>query len=256
MGKSFRRRKFNLTEQEVVPGMLLGKILPEGTRMDDVFRDIGNVPCALDLLSCTTGHFDPWRRLVREAVSVHRPNEYERIWNCGIADGGLHNLFLDSNKVWFFDLGEPTLQPLPAFLTKFLFSFLHSLGMVDDKSTGSWVNRFEPSDGKKIALTSESRILMEKAYDAFKFALYRMTEELFDGKDAIRGLLIKYVTFQLVSDAAFCLNKWLTKGGGRPRGDNHHTHLEKWLWRAIWDLYISSDLNTPKRQHQLGVRCP
>ena len=62
---------------------------------------------------------------------------------------------------------NPRLQPLPAFLTKYLFSYFHGLGMIDDKvNGGGWVNRFVP--GKKLALTEETKVLTAKAYDGLQ----------------------------------------------------------------------------------------
>jgi hypothetical protein len=266
MGKNFRDNAYyTLTDPEVLPGRLLGRLLHEGTQLNEIFDGLDSGAmhyCALDH-HCSNTHSTTdccWRRLVRQAVSVQNLNALERIWNCGLIDGGLHNLFLGTEKVWFFDLGEPTLQPLPAFMTKFLFSFLHALGMVDDtsKDGNCWVNRFESSssNGNKITLTNETHALITKAYSAFQITLNRLMDTLFDGDDAVRRLLLSYVTFQLLSDASFCLNKWSIKGGGRPRGCNHQTDLEKWLWRALWDLYIASDLNTERRLLFLGVSTP
>lgn len=61
---------------------------------------------------------------------------------------------------------------------------------------------------------------------------------------AVRGLLIRYTALQLLSDAAFCLEKWQIKGGGAPSyGEgNHNRGLEKWLWRALWDVYVATDV--------------
>jgi hypothetical protein len=94
-------------------------------------------------------------------------------------------------------------------------------------------------------------MLVPKAYDAFKVTVDRCIEVLFDGEEEVRGLLINYVILQLLSDAAFCLNRWTIKGGGMPRDSNHNKNLEKWLWRALWDIYIASDLGTNKRLSQL-----
>ena len=251
MGNDFRARSWTLTNQEKLPARLLGIILKPGAKMSHVFADSPDVPTAL----ATKGiKLDTWRTLLQDAVNLKSSGALSRIWTCGIADGGLHNLFLSSsdNKMWLFDLGEPTLQPLPAFLTKFLFSFFHGLGMVDDKTTGGWVNRFVP--GKKLVLTEETKVLTAKAYAAFKTTVDRLIHLLFDDEEAVRGLLINYVTLQLLSDAAFCLDRWIIKGGGKARKGNHHKHLEQWLWRALWDIYIASDLNTDRRLRYVGAK--
>lgn len=251
MGKDFRSNSVILTDKEKLPARLLGIILRPGVVMSDVFDRGPNLTTALDSKSPdgSRDKLDTWRVLLRDAVSLKCSAARKCIWSCGIADGGLHNLFLSSGKVWFFDLGEPTLQPLPAFLTKFLFSFLHSLGMVDDEVSGGWVNRFVPGD--KLRLTQETKVLVPKAYDALKVTMDRIIEEFFDGEEGVRGLLLNYATLQLLSDAAFCLHRWTVKGGGRPQGSNHNRNLEKWLWRALWDIYIATDLNTENRLQQL-----
>jgi len=65
---------------------------------------------------------------------------------------------------------------------------------------------------------------------------------LFGGEDEVRTLLVRYVVTQLVSDAAFCIEKWRTKGGGDENRSEHQKVLEKWLWRALWDVYASEEL--------------
>lgn len=67
---------------------------------------------------------------------------------------------------------------------------------------------------------------------------------MFDGEEAVRELLVKYTILQIVSDASFCLQKWQIKGGGAPSyGEgNHNRGLEKWLWRALWDIYVATDV--------------
>eukprot|EP00985_Skeletonema_marinoi_P007021 scaffold3081_cov165-Skeletonema_marinoi.AAC.2 len=57
-----------------------------------------------------------------------------------------------------------------------------------------------------------------------------------------RTLLLRYVVTLLISDAAFCIEKWKTKGGGDESRSDHKKHLEKWLWRAFWDVYASEEL--------------
>jgi len=174
----------------------------------------------------------------------------------------VHNLFLDDAKLWLFDLGPPAIQPVPAFLTKLLMSFFHCLGMEDGVSperddnyggedsgtqptstcVGDWVRRFSVVD-EKLILTQETKEILPKLYEAFDFVLCRLDAEIFDGERAVRDLTIRYVVLQLLSDASFCLDRWQSKGGGSSsREGNHHRHLEKWLWRSLWDLFVASDV--------------
>jgi hypothetical protein len=145
---------------------------------------------------------------------------------------------------------------LPGFLTKFLFSFFHTLGMEDDGS-GNWVRRFDIV-GNKLALTKETRALLPKAYDAFEHCFDRIIVELLDGDDQIRWLLLEYITMQLMSDTAFCLQKWQIKGGGKYSSDEdtHQMNQEKWLWRALWDMYVAFDINTAESWSRFGVVHP
>ena len=69
-----------------------------------------------------------WQSLLELSLSMKHPNATNRVWTSGLTDGGLHNLFLGEDQMWAFDLGEPSLEPIPAFLTKFLMSFFHALG--------------------------------------------------------------------------------------------------------------------------------
>jgi len=46
----------------------------------------------------------------------------------------------------------------------------------------------------------------------------------------------------LISDAAFFIEKWRTKGGGDETRSDHQYYLEKWLWRALWDVYASEEI--------------
>ena len=70
--------------------------------------------------------------------------------------------------------------------------------------------------------------------------LDRFLADVFEGEAAVRKLMVRYVILQLLSDAAFCLERWEHKGGGvehlRPLA------LEKWLWRAMWDIYIATEV--------------
>merc|ERR1712129_130835 len=144
----------------------------------------------------------------------------------------------------------------------FLMSFFHTLGM-EDCECGGWVNRFEEEQaaGDALVRTTPSRdvqmrgrvsvstrvqptertaLRLTEAETAFKFALNCFISEIFDGEEAVRDLLLEYTVLQLLSDAAFCLNKWELKGGGSERTCGRATQLDKWLWRALWDLYAST----------------
>jgi hypothetical protein len=254
IGEAFREKRLSLTAEENLPAHYLGQLLKDEANMADVFKGAPSRNTALDSKGSAIG---TWRQLIRDAISLKSAAALSPIWNCGLSDGGLHNMFLSQDDMYLFDLGEPTVQPVPAFLTKFLFSFFHGLGMQDDDIKGcGWVNRFNlpRSEREKLSLTKESICLIPKAYNAFRATLNTLVDELFDGEDDVRSLLISYVTLQLLSDAAFCLEKWTTKGGGQSRNKNHHKHIEEWLWRSIWDVYIASDLNSVARLRYLGVR--
>ena len=75
---------------------------------------------------------------------------------------------------------------------------------------------------------------------AFKHTLERLLQEVFNGEEAAQAVLKTYIILQVLSDASFCLERWQAKGGGAER--KRQVPLEKWLWRAIWDLYICSDI--------------
>ena len=125
-------------------------------------------------------------------------------------------------------------------------SFFHCLGMEDvqieaENSHQDWVQRFNVDDNK-LRLTSDTKEVLIKVYEAFDFVFGRLDDEIFDGEQAVRDLTVRYVVLQLLSDASFCLARWQSKGGGSDREGNHHQRLEKWLWRSLWDLYISSDV--------------
>mmetsp|Transcript_1394 Transcript_1394/g.3202 ORF Transcript_1394/g.3202 Transcript_1394/m.3202 type:complete len:956 (+) Transcript_1394:170-3037(+) len=184
---------------------------------------------------------DQWKSLLELALSMDHPSATNRIWTCGLNDGGLHNLFLNEENLWMFDLGEPSLEPVPAFLTKFLMSFFHALGMEDDEK-GDWVVRFEQDENGKLRLTDTTKELLPKVISSFNITVNRLINELFDGYEKVRVLLVRYVVTQLISDSAFCIEKWRTKGGGDELRSEHQYYLEKWLWRALWDIFVSEEL--------------
>jgi len=124
------------------------------------------------------------------------------------------------------------------------------------ENNNEWICRFVPQ-GDKLALTKETRDLLSESYDAFEVSLNLIIEELFDGDQSIRWLLLQYVTLQLLSDASFCLQRWNMKGGGSPsEEDNHNQGLEQWLWRALWDTYVAFDINTRESWKRLQVEHP
>jgi len=267
-----------LTPEELIPARNIGKILRSGSLMADVFQN------SHETVVDDTEHI--WRALLRLAVQERKdgtPCALKRLWTCGLTDAGLHNLFVSGDNLWLFDLGEPRLYSVPAFLTKFLFSFFHTLGMQEDETGTTWVNRFQVDDdsnndningnnmddddgdfnnthylyrSEKLQITKETKELLEHAYDAFEITLDRIIDGLFHGDDGLRWLLIRYVTLQLFSDASFCLHKWLIKGGGRDDDENHNTGNEKWLWRALWDFYAAYDLQSADSFYRLKVEHP
>lgn len=184
---------------------------------------------------------DQWQSLLGLSLSARHPNATRRIWTCGLTDGGLHNMFLSENYMWLFDLGEPGLEPIPAFLTKFLMSFFHTLGMEEDEK-GDWIVRFVQDDLGKLKLTKETMDILPTVMRAFNTTVDRLIKEVFGDEEEIRVLLLRYVVTQLISDAAFCLEKWRIKGGGDELRSGHQDNLEKWLWRALWDVYISEEV--------------
>ena len=140
-------------------------------------------------------------------------------------------MFLSEYHLVFFDLGTPTLEPIPSFLTKFLMSFFHTLGMEEDEE-GNWIVRFEQDETGKLRPTEETMDILPKVMFAFNTAMDRLIEEFFADEKEIRVLLLRYVVTQLLSDAAFCIEKWRIKGGGDVLRSSHQYNLEKWLWRG------------------------
>ena len=234
-GDYFRDKKLILSLAEKVPAQHLGTLLRRGARLDLVFLDLpGSRTSGLDTIELS------WRLLVEEAVNCDCKAALERIWTCGLTDAGIHNTFLNSEFLWLFDLGEPSLMPTPAFMTKFLMSFFHTLGMEEDDK-GNWVQRFIVVDDM-LALTTETKAILPKVYDCFLTVLDGLVKNLFDNDRKVRRLLLRYVVLQLLSDAAFCLERWQSKGGGCEKLGEFDRQLEKWLWRATWDYYICTDV--------------
>jgi len=225
-----------LSDGEVAPARFLGSILERGTSLSRVFVGPPSSECVLDHME------GKWLDVLEQAFSLcDNPSAVEQIWTCGLTDAGLHNTFLSETRgLEMFDLGRPNLMPIPAFLTKFLMSFFHTSGMEESSSCQGWVIRFQVVHGR-LDLTPETGCRIPYLYDCYSAASDQFIEELFNGDERVRRLLVTYVVLQLLSDAAFCLQRWETKGGGTERyGDRVDLNLEKWLWRSIWDLFIAS----------------
>ena len=256
--RGFVDNTFHLEKEEVRPAKHLATLVEPHSLMSDVFVGASSEPP----LFHPDNNF--WLNLMQQATSTRScmsPNATKRVWTSGLCDAGIHNLFVSKDDLYFFDLGVPQLQSMPGFMTKFLFSFFHILGMEEDeaKDDGEWVRRFVPADGDatKLELTKETKDLLPKAYDAFEVALERIIEEVFDGDQSLRWLLLEYVTLQLLSDAAFCLQRWQLKGGGQPRRqDNFDQGLEQWLWRALWDIFVAFDINSIEAWERFKVEHP
>ena len=94
----------------------------------------------------------------------------------------------------------------------------------------------------KLRLTKQTERLIPQVMHAFNTTMDRLIEEFFPTKNdnddqtestsSIRVLLLRYVVTQLLSDAAFCIEKWRIKGGGDMMRSSHQYDLEKWLWRG------------------------
>jgi hypothetical protein len=245
---SFHHHRFFLNDAEQIPARFLGRLFhPEhACRMDDVFVDPPSSVIALDAME-QAGWWDIVQHATEFGASASVATDC--IWTCGLTDAGLHNTFVSLERgLELFDLGEPGLEPRPAFLTKFLMSFFHTLGMESDGGS-SWKQRFRVVDCgggmERLALTEETNEKISYLRDVFTVTLDRIMEEIFLNNPRIRSLMIKYVVLQLLSDAGFCLQRWEAKGGGEPRlGERTNDPLEKWLWRSLWDLYIASYVHT------------
>ncbi|KAL3765305.1 hypothetical protein ACHAW5_006090 [Stephanodiscus triporus] len=265
--RDLQRNNIHLKPKEVVPARHLETLFCDFcASWEDTFHlryDQSNVKAYpgpnRPIFDCT---LDQWESLLELSLSMKHPNATNRIWTSGLTDGGLHNMFLSESHLVFFDLGTPTLEPIPAFLTKFLMSFFHTLGMDEDED-GNWIVRFEQDDAGKLRPTEQTMEILPKVMFAFNTAMDRLIEEFFGDEEEIRVLLLRYVVTQLLSDAAFCIEKWRIKGGGDEMRSTHQYFLEKWLWRALWDVYISEEirrrywtrilLRRESEQRRLGV---
>jgi hypothetical protein len=83
--------------------------------------------------------------------------------------------------------------------------FFHTLGMEED-TNGDWVVRFE-QDADILRLTPETQELLPSVCQTFNVVMDRLINDLFDGDDEVRLLLLRYVMMQLVSDASFCIGE-------------------------------------------------
>jgi hypothetical protein len=239
-GLSFRQCNLMLTRKERFPAWFLGALLKPNVSFFDIFSQPCPSRSALDLME------NSWLEILQLATSLDG-QATDRIWTCGLTDGGLHNTLVSETRgLELFDLGQAQLMPPPAFLTKFLFSFFHAFGMEEtenvDKNKTVWVRRFEVVRGK-LSLTKETQDLLPYMYDSFNRAVDHFVVNLFENDQRVRTLLVQYVVLQLLSDCAFCLLRWEQKGGGRERfGKRASVNLQQWLWRSLWDLYIASDV--------------
>lgn len=240
-GDKFRDRSLELEAAERFPAGFLGLLLKPGANLNDLFFHAEASISALDRMEGS------WLDVLEHATSFGSENSSASncIWTCGLTDAGLHNTFLSLDRgLELFDLGKPQLMPIPAFMTKFLMSFFHALGMeeTEEDTITTWVRRFHV-EGGKLALTKETQDLLPLVYEAFGKTLDHFVANIFGNDESVRRLLIKYVVLQLLSDGAFCLLRWEEKGGGRERfGKQAKVTLHKWLWRSLWDLYIASNV--------------
>jgi hypothetical protein len=246
IGEDMQDEVLVLTTAELEPAKFLGKLLEPNVRMQGVFIDPPCSRMALDIVE-EMG----WFTILEEATSFHNNASFhvatDCLWTCGLTDAGLHNCFLSVERgLEMFDLGEPSLEPRPAFLTKFLMSFFHTLGMECANPGGTWKNRFDmvygPDDDiERLCVTLETKEKIPYLVDAFNTTVDYFIKNVFQDDMKVRQLMLRYVVMQLLSDASFCLQRWEAKGGGAERyGERSKEPLEKWLWRTLWDCYIAS----------------
>ena len=235
-GRKFRDHTLILAPKERFPASFLGVLLTRGVDLSHIFTD---PPCNRSVLDTVE---DSWCSLVDHALTIESRSATDRIWTCGLTDAGLHNTFVSQDRgMELFDLGEPSLMPQPAFLTKFLMSFFHTLGMQDSNDDDGWIRRFDVKQGK-LVLTKESKEAIPVVLKSFSYAMDQFVGTLFEGDTRVQSLLVRYVVLQLLSDASFCLQRWEQKGGGKER-IGERAGIGKWLWRAIWDIYIACDVH-------------
>jgi hypothetical protein len=241
IGADMRKETLFLTPGEITPSKFLGQMLEASCCFNEIFSDdLRDLRSAMNQME-ERG----WWRVLDDALQFSADESAgQSIWTCGLTDAGLHNTFLCLERgLEIFDLGEPGLQSQPAFLTKFLMSFYHTLGMESD-SDGVWYKRFDVvqhGQSLRMKTTAATDEKLACAEQSFLHALDRIVSEVFDGDVRVRNLLVQYVVLQLLSDSSFCLQRWESKGGGVQRyGERLKDPLEQWLWRSIWDQYVAS----------------
>jgi hypothetical protein len=242
VGEDIRNGELLLTVSEQVPAHFLGKLMKKHTPLSEVFAEAPLEQFALDVMEDRG-----WLDLLEHATHFQSDSMHaatDSLWTCGLTDAGLHNCFLSIDRgLEMFDLGEPVLQPRPAFLTKFLMSFFHILGMEDD-GKGCWKNRFDvigQNGIERLVVNKETQEKIPYLHRVFNLTLDHFIVHFFHNDKSVRTLVLKYVVLQLLSDASFCLQRWESKGGGAKRyGERSKDCLEKWLWRSLWDCYIAT----------------
>lgn len=238
-----------LTPTERLPARFLSRLLTYGTDMNQLFVDAPSQRSALDVME-DRGWIDILQSATQFSTDESDENvaATECLWTCGLTDAGLHNSFLSIDRgLELFDLGEPGLQPRPAFLIKFLMSFFHTLGMEWSSESSTWKVLFEIIDDNdyRLSLSSETKEKIPYLCEVFTVAMNHCIDHVFHGNERVRKLLIKYIVLQLLSDASFCLQRWESKGGGTQRlEDGNKLGLEKWLWRSLWDHFVASYVHT------------
>ena len=75
----------------------------------------------------------------------------------------------------FFDLGT---EPILAFLTKFLTSYSHTLGMEEDEN-GNWIFRFKQDYMGKLWPTKDTIDILPKAMFGFNTAMDHLIKEFY-----------------------------------------------------------------------------
>ena len=93
-------------------------------------------------------------------------------------------------------------------------------------------------------MTAETEGLLACLDETIAHVVEQVTADVFGHSDSVLSVVIRYVVLQLLSDASFCLNRWQKKGGGAYRKRELSKRLHKWLWRALWDFYVSSHVCT------------
>lgn len=244
-GEALRNESLHLEPKEILPCAILSEMLKPGVDLSEIFVSPPGMQSPFNFLLDSYME-EQWLELVELATSIDEKSAVERVWTAGLTDAGLHNAFLSPTRgLEVFDLGEPKLATLPAFLTKFLMSFWHCWGMEETNDDApTWVNRFVVEDDQ-VALTKESQDALPYIHSVYQNVVNHFTTKVFNGEERIKKLLASYVMLQLVSDAAFCIERWVEKGGGEEKQGTpqvQHKFMDKWLWRSMWDLYVAFEV--------------